>query len=121
MPIFVMIGALFMTVALICYTTGILMTSITGKVKRKNVILQVLAVCLDLIGTTCMVINSGGQFVPHDVHGWIGYSALALMMVDMAFVLRHRTDGLASTPMRVFSICVLVLWITSYSYGFVKM
>ncbi len=121
MPVFVMIGALFMTVALICYATGILMTVFTGKVKRKNVILQVLAVCFDLLGTTCMIVNSGGQLVPHEFHGWIGYIALALMVVDMVFVLRHRVDGLASTRMRIFSVCVLVLWVTSYSYGFVKM
>lgn len=40
MPVPVMIGALLATTALILYTVGILMTVITGKVKKRNVIMQ---------------------------------------------------------------------------------
>ncbi len=121
MPLFVMIGAVFMSLALILYTIGIAMTVITGKVKRRQVILQVMAVCCDVAGTFCMIVNSGWQFIPADFHGWLGYFALCGMVVDMVFVIKHKKDGLAATPMRVYSALIWATWVVSYSLGFVKM
>ena len=43
------------------------------------------------------------------------------MVVDLVFVMRHRSDGKASSPMRVYAAIALVFWIVSYSLGFMKM
>ncbi|WP_302396760.1 hypothetical protein [Eggerthella sinensis] len=120
MPVPVMIGALLATTALVLYTVGILMSVITGKVKRRNVIMQTVAVVCDAIATVCMMIQAGG-LIPADFHGWIGYTALALMVVDLGFVMSHREDGKATGPMRVYAAVALVFWIVSYSLGFMKM
>ncbi|WP_143412159.1 hypothetical protein [Arabiibacter massiliensis] len=120
MPVPVMIGALLATTALVLYVIGILMTVITGKVKRRNVIMQTAAVVCDAIATICMMIQAG-NIIPADFHGWIGYSALTLMVIDLVFVIRHRKDGRASGAMRVYAAVALVFWIVSYSLGFVKM
>ena len=120
MPVPVMIGALLATTALILYTVGILMKVITGKVKKRNVIMQTIAVVCDAIATVCMMIQAQG-LIPADFHGWIGYTALALMVVDLVFVIRHRADGKASSPMRIYAAIALVFWIVSYSLGFMKM
>lgn len=120
MPLPVMIGALLASTALVLYVIGILMTVITGTVKRRNVIMQTVAVVCDAIATVCMMIQSQG-LVPADFHGWIGYTALALMVVDLVFVVRHRKDGEASVPMRAYAAVALVFWIVSYSLGFMKM
>jgi hypothetical protein len=121
MPLFVMIGAISMSLALIFYTIGIAMTVITGKVRKRQVVLQAIAICFDAFGTVCMVINSGGVFIPVDVHGWLGYIALAGMAVDLGFVIKHRSDGLAATPIRLYSAAIWALWVISYSMGFSKM
>lgn len=120
MPVPVMIGALLATTALVLYVVGILMTVITGSVKRRNVIMQTAAVVCDAIATVCMMIQAQG-LIPADFHGWIGYSALALMVIDLVFVMRHRKDGTAPIPMRAYAALALVFWIISYSLGFVKM
>lgn len=120
MPIPVMIGALLATSALVLYAVGILMTVITGTVKKRNVIMQTIAVVCDAIATVCMMIQAGG-LIPADFHGWIGYTALILMVADLAFVMRHRADGIASVPMRIYAAVALVFWIVSYSLGFMKM
>lgn len=120
MPIPVMIGALLATTALVLYLIGILMTAITGKVKTRNVVLQTAGVVCDAIATICMMIQAGG-LIPADFHGWIGYTALALMVVDLVFVLRHKKDGIAPTAMRVFALVTMAFWIVSYCLGFMKM
>lgn len=121
MPVFVMIGALFMTCALILYSIAIWKTVVTGKVKKMQVVLQTAAICADAFGTFCMIVNSGWQFIPADFHGWIGYVALCGMVVDCVFLYKHRADGLATSPIRVYSLIIWCLWVFSYSLGFVKM
>ena len=121
MPVFVMIGAAFMTAALGLYTVAIWRTAITGKVKRSQVVIQTCAVIADALGTFCMIVNSGWRFIPADFHGWIGYVALTGMVVDLVFVYKHRANGVAATPMRVYSLLIWILWVVSYSLGFVKM
>lgn len=120
MPIPVIIGALLATIALVLYVVGILMTVITGKVKKCNVIMQTVAVVCDAIATVCMMIQAQG-LIPADFHGWIGYCALALMVIDLVFIIRHRKEGTASGSMRVYAGIALVIWIASYSLGFMKM
>ncbi|MEG0323769.1 MAG: hypothetical protein RR547_09490 [Raoultibacter sp.] len=120
MPIPVIIGASLATTALVLYVIGILMTVITGKVRKSNVIMQTVAVVSDAIATVCMMIQAQ-NLIPADFHGWIGYSALTLMVIDLVLVFRHRKEGTAPTSMRVYAGIVLVFWIVSYSLGFVKM
>lgn len=120
MPIPVMIGALLATTALVLYAVGILMTVITGTVKKRNVVLQIAAVVCDAVATICMMIQAG-NLIPADTHGWIGYAALCLMVIDLVFVLKHRKDGIAPTSMRVYAGAAMIFWLVSYSLGFVKM
>lgn len=120
MPVPVIIGALLATTALVLYVVGILMTVITGKVKKRNVIMQTVAVVCDAIATVCMMIQAQDP-IPADFHGWIGYAALTLMVIDLVFVFRHRKDGVASGSMRIYAGLALVFWIVSYSLGFMKM
>ncbi len=121
MPLFVMIGALLMSAALILYTIGIAMTVITGKIRRRQIVLQILAVCSDVMGTICMIINSNGQFIPADIHGWIGYIALIGMIFDLLLVIKHTSEDRIIIPVRIYSALVWLLWVISYSMGFVKM
>jgi hypothetical protein len=121
MPLFVMIGALFMTIALVLYTIGIATTVFTGTIKKRTVMLQTLAVCADAFGTFCMIVNSGWQFIPADFHGWLGYIALAGMVVDLVLVHGRKREVSVTTAIRIYSACIWILWIVSYSMGFVKM
>lgn len=120
MPLPVMIGALLATTALVLYLVGTLMTAITGTVKTRTVVLQGVGVVCDAIATVCMMIQAGG-LIPADFHGWIGYTALALMVLDLVMVVRHKQGGIAPTAMRVFSLVIMGFWIVSYCLGFMKM
>jgi len=121
MPLFVMIGALLMSVALILYTIGIAMTVLTGTVKKRQVILQIFAVCSDMLGTICMIVNSNGQFIPVDFHGGIGYIALSGMIVDLVFVIKHQKNERIAISLRIYSAFIWLLWTISYSMGFIKL
>lgn len=120
MPVPVIIGASLASVALLLYTIGILMTVISGKVRKCNVIMQTTAVICDAVATGAMIVQTGG-LIPRDFHGWIGYTALTLMAIDLVFVYRHRKDGVAPVPLRVYAACALAFWMVSYSLGFMKM
>lgn len=120
MPVPVMIGALLATTALVLYLVGILMTAITGKIKRSNIVMQTVAVACDAVATVCMMIQAQ-SLIPADFHGWIGYAALSLMAIDLACIVKHRENGTASTAMRICSVAALAFWIVSYCLGFSKM
>lgn len=61
------------------------------------------------------------DLIPPDFHGWIGYAALTLMAIELVFVLCHREKGMTSNSMCIYAGLALVVWIVSYSLGFMKM
>ena len=88
MPVQVMFGTIFMTVALVLYVIGIIPMVKRGTVKRANFIRLACASACDITGTVVMICYAG-HFTPADWHGWFGYCALALMVINLVVIFMH--------------------------------
>ena len=120
MPVFVIFGALLATLALVLYSIAILKAVITARLKRSTLVVQLIAVVFDFFATVCMMLQAG-NIIPKDAHGWIGYSALCLMVVDLVAALKNRNRERIPVCLRVFAAIALCWWVFSYSLGAVKM
>jgi hypothetical protein len=72
----------------------------------------------DVIATALMVVATG-SFAP-TLHGWLGYSALALMAVDVTLLWRHHAaHGDAEVPAgrHLFARVAYAWWVIAYFAG----
>ena len=109
-----------MTTALVLYCIGIIPMVKRGTVKRANVIRLAFASACDITGTIIMIVYAG-SFTPADWHGWFGYCALLLMVINLIVVFSHLKKPQMSMKLRVYDICLLCIWLFSYSLGFIKL
>jgi hypothetical protein len=80
-------GVSIVVLALTSYTLGVVAEQRSGRVTRRALTFLVLGVVLDVTATVCMIIGSGKLLT---LHGLLGYSALAAMLVETALAGRHR-------------------------------
>ena len=72
----------------------------------------------DTIATILMILATGS--VTPTLHGWLGYSALALMALDVWLMWRHHTaHGDAPIPQgqHVFTMLAYAWWVIAYFAG----
>lgn len=129
MPIFVMFGALFATVALVLYLIGTCDVIVKGRVAKKTLTVLTCAVCCDATATVFFILQAG-SIIPSVAHEWVGYSALALMIVNLCLIRRfvsrnadtshaagHGSAIAAETWMRALSSIAMVWWVIAYATG----
>lgn len=119
MPVYALIGALFATTALVLYLVGTSSLVIRNRISSRALHVLTFAVCCDVIATLSFIMQAGTP-LPRGWHGWIGYSALALMIVNLYLIRTYAKDTHALTPkryMRVLSGCAMVWWIIAYITG----
>ena len=115
----ILTGVITVQLALICYTIFI----INEHKKRKavNIVLYSLtiAVVLDMIATGCMMAGTDKAYFT--VHGSIGYSALAMMLIDAALVWKHKiqkgTEEAFSKGLNIFSKVSYGWWLVAFFNG----
>jgi len=112
----ILIGAVLMTSALVLYSIGIITLLVRGRVRRSNVIMLACASCCDISGTILMIVTAG-SFLPNGWHGVFGYCALGLMLVNLVLVFFYLSRDKMPTKMKVFDICVYIIWLCSYFMG----
>lgn len=121
MPVRIIIGAVLMTTALVLYSVGIIDMLRHHRARVKNAVLLGCASASDLSGTFLMI-SYAGSFLPADWHGWFGYCALALMLVNLGLVIGlAKKGGRMPAWFCAFDLCIYVIWILSYLQGFVKL
>ena len=76
----VVLGTIFVHLALIAYGVGIINEQIKHKITRFVLIFLGLGLFFDVVATVCMIIGSGRGFIT--THGLLGYSCLLLMAID---------------------------------------
>jgi len=72
----------------------------------------------DVIATALMIVASGTGATT--IHGWLGYSALTLMAVDVWLIWRHwRANGDAPVPagQHLYARLAYLYWIVAYFAG----
>lgn len=113
-----MTAVLTVTVALVLYAIG---TVQVHRLRRATTGVRgflTAGLVFDLVATILMILATGS--VRPTVHGWLGYSALALMGVDVALIWRHHSGrGDAGIPRghHLYAMLAYAWWVIAYFAG----
>lgn len=114
-----MTGATIVTLALISYSIGIISEQVKKKIIPRVLIFITIGVVLDVTATVFMILGSKNS--PFTVHGFIGYSALFLMLIELVRIWRaYSSYGIrADVPKSVhlYSRFAYIWWVVAYITG----
>jgi hypothetical protein len=111
-------GVVVVNLALLSYTVGIFTEQRRRAVTGGVLPFLTLGVCFDVAATGCMI--AGSQRSLFTLHGFLGYSALAAMLVDTVLIWRHaRRSGTAPVPgpLHLYSRFAYAWWLVAYVTG----
>lgn len=111
-------GITIVNLALLSYTTAIVIQNRTRSITSRTLLFLTIGVILDITSTICMIIGSG-HFIT--LHGIIGYSSLAGMLADTYMSWRHASnvgkDAAISPAFKRWSNIAYSYWILAYITG----
>ena len=110
----VVVGTIFVHLALIAYGVGIINEQLKHKVTRFVLMFLGLGLFFDVVATACMIIGSGRGFIT--THGLLGYSCLLLMAVDSVLVfIYYFKHGSQQVPhsLHLFSRYAYTWWVVA--------
>lgn len=114
-----MTGAFLVTLALLSYGIGSITLQRFKLISSPVLWFLSIGVLLDIAATTFMILGSSNT--PFTLHGFIGYSALLTMIVDLALVWQVRqkygVDTFARKKLLLFSKVAYGWWIVAYITG----
>lgn len=113
------IGATIVTLALISYSIGIISEQVKRKIIPRVLIFITLGVILDVTATIFMILGSKNS--PFTVHGFVGYSALLVMLIELVRIWRnYNKSGMnAEVPkgLHLYSRLAYIWWVVAYITG----
>ena len=116
----ILLGVIFVHLALIFYTLFIIKEFKIQKATNSIVFFLVTAVIFDIIATSCMMIGSTAETY-FTVHGILGYIGLTAMIVDAILIVKHRmqsgADKLFSKGVNIYSKLSYAWWIVAFVTG----
>jgi hypothetical protein len=118
MPSILLAGVVIVNLALVSYGIGIISEQRSHRVSRATLNWLRLGVVLDVTATACMIAGSGSS--PFTLHGLLGFSSLAAMLVETLLAWRHWLRlGDAEVPRRLhlYSRIAYGWWIVAYLTG----
>jgi hypothetical protein len=114
----ILAGVIIVNLALLAYTIGIVAEQRSHRVSRLVLVFLSVGVVCDIVATGFMIAGSGeGLFTPH---GFLGFSALAGMLVETALAWRHRrtaSDAVVPASLHIYSRIAYGWWIVAYITG----
>ena len=112
-------GATIVTLALISYGIGIISEQVKRKIIPRVLIFITLGVVLDITATIFMILGSKNS--PFTLHGFIGYSALVVMMIELVKIWRaYNKSGMRSDVpkgLHLYSRYAYIWWVIAYISG----
>jgi hypothetical protein len=121
MNLYLSLGVAFTTVALGCYSLFYWRNRKLDAVSKGACLVQTTGLEFDIAGTVLMIL--GSRNIPLTVHGVIGYSALAAMLVKTVLVWRRALGGGANGPSariaaeRKYGTIAYAWWVLAYVAG----
>lgn len=113
------IAVIIVTCALVTYSVFIFAKQKLGVITPFVLAALTLGVCLDITATAVMIIGSTNM--PFTVHGMLGYSALAGMLVDTVLIWRHwrseRKTEPVSRNLHIYTWLAYSWWVVAYIVG----
>ena len=112
-------GATIVTLALISYSIGIISEQVRRKIIPRVLIFITLGVVLDVTATIFMILGSKNS--PFTIHGFVGYSALFVMLIEVVKIWRtYNKSGIrAEVPkgLHIYSRYAYIWWVIAYITG----
>lgn len=113
------IGATIVTLALLSYSIGILSEQFKRKILPRVLIFITLGVVLDVTATVFMILGSRNS--PFTIHGFIGYSALIVMLIELIRIWQaYKKAGMNSEvpkALHLYSRVAYIWWVLAYITG----
>jgi uncharacterized repeat protein (TIGR03987 family) len=114
-----MIGATIVTFALISYSIGIITEQVRKKLIPRVMIFVTLGVVLDVTATVFMILGSKNS--PFTLHGFIGYSALLAMIIEVVRLwnayIKSGKRSEVPRPVHLYSRYAYIWWVVAYITG----
>ncbi len=112
-------GTIIVTAALISYSIAIITEQRRHFISNRVLTFLTIGVICDITATTCMIIGSENS--PFTLHGILGYSSLAAMIVDTLLIWRFRlsrgAEERVSKALHTYSRIAYLWWIVAYLTG----
>ncbi len=111
-------GVVIVNLALLAYTIGIIAEQRTHRVSRLVVSFLTIGVVCDIVATGFMI--AGSSTGPFSLHGLLGFSALAAMIIETTLAWRHRLrsgDAVVPAALHTYSRMAYSWWIVAYVTG----
>jgi len=114
-----LVGSIVVFLALTSYSIAIITEQIKRKISNRVLIFLTLGISLDIIATLCMIIGSPNS--PFTIHGFIGYSALAVMLIDAIaiwnFKLKNDNEAVVGKKLHLYSLFAYLWWVVAFITG----
>jgi len=119
MNVLLMIGSFVVTLALIAYSIGIITEQRTHKIGPTVMRFVTIGIILDIIATTFMIVGSPNS--PFTYHGFLGYSALGVMLIDVILIwrlkLKEGIDAEVPKGLHFYSRYAYAWWVIAFITG----
>ena len=106
------------TFALVLYSFAVITEQRKSIVSRRVLLFLTAGVFFDIASTALMI--AGSRNIPFTVHGFLGYSALSVMLVDAVLMWRHRAknaDDAVPRRLNIYTRFAYGWWVTTYVAG----
>lgn len=114
---YTLIAVSIVVFALLCYTVGTVAQQRSRRITGSVIGFLTVGVALDVIATVFMILGSGKIL---SLHGVLGYTALAGMLIEVAIAWRWRMSrGVdhITDPMAVYSKVAYGYWVLAFISG----
>lgn len=112
-------GTIIVNLALIAYTVAIISEQRQKRVTSRVLAFLSVGVFFDIMATVCMVMGSTHSFMSS--HGFLGYSALLVMVVDCILLWRFRSSygagQIVTKGLHLYSRFAYLWWVIAYITG----
>ena len=116
---YLMAGSVIVTFALLFYSIGIITEQRINKITSSVLLFVSLGITFDITATVFMIIGSPNS--PFTLHGFLGYSALAVMLVDVSLIwkikIRKSIDAEVPHKLHLYSRYAYLWWVIAYITG----
>lgn len=114
-----MIGAVVVTLALISYSIGVISEQKKHKLVKSVLLFITVGIVLDITATICMILGSSNS--PFTFHGFLGYSALLAMLIDVILIWKfyNKNGSGVEVPKQLhrYTLFAYLWWVIAYITG----
>jgi uncharacterized repeat protein (TIGR03987 family) len=112
-------AVIVVTFALVFYSIAVVTEQKKAHVSKFVLIFFSIGVCCDIASTVLMIL--GSRNIPITVHGFLGYSALVVMLVDTVLIWRFRARNGSTTKvprnLHIYTRIAYSWWLIAYIAG----